>query len=363
MAEKQQSSRVFYLDNIKVFLTFLVIIHHSAQAFLNRGEWIVKDVDYALWLNNLLLVNMTFFMGAFFFISGYFIPKSRDNKSITQFVRTKVKRLLIPVLILLIVIVPIYFYIAYCYNNHISISFWNYYVEIYWKSGIMSYEHGWYLVSLFLYSMIYLLIEKFLNNYHGKLTILKIIVFIGIMSILSFLIRIVFPIDKWIDIFGVIGIEPAHLPQYFLMFTAGILAYKNKWLENLSKKIGLPFSIIGMMLIILCYSKDMVDKKVISVIFEYFAVFESIMAVSIIIGLIWIIKNIHKLSKGIKVLQDNSFGAYVIHNLYVVLLQVFVFGLNINVNVKFILVAGLAIVLSFFTSMLLRRIPLIAKVI
>lgn len=147
------------------------------------------------------------------------------------------------------------------------------------------------------------------------------------------------------------------------MFTAGNIAYKNKWLENLPKKIGLPFSIFGMMLIILCYSKDMVDKKVISIIFEYFALFESIMAVSIIIRLIWIFKNINKLSKGIKVLQDNSFGAYVIHNLYVVLLQVLVFGLNINVNVKFILVAGLAIVLSFFTSFLLRRIPLIAKVI
>ncbi len=64
--------------------------------------------------------------------------------------------------------------------------------------------------------MLYLIIEKITNKIHTDITIGKIIVFSAIMIILSYLIRLIWPIDTWVDVFGFIGIEPAHLPQYLM---------------------------------------------------------------------------------------------------------------------------------------------------
>lgn len=63
------SKRILYLDNLKIFLILLVIIHHSAHAYIFKfsnipsPDWIIKDyASTEMWLNNILIVNMTFVM-------------------------------------------------------------------------------------------------------------------------------------------------------------------------------------------------------------------------------------------------------------------------------------------------------------
>lgn len=201
------SSRTTYLDNLKIFLTILVIAHHACQAYTIGGDWIVKDLDSASWLSSFLCVNMTFFMGAFFFVSGYFVPKSLQNKSIKEYIIKRAKRLLIPIVFLILVVVPLYYYIAYCHAIKHYISFFDFYIEIYWKQEMVSYDHGWFLISLFIYSMLYILIRKFSDRIKVELTGFLVCILIIVMSIFTFLIRLAYPIDKWIDLFGFIGID------------------------------------------------------------------------------------------------------------------------------------------------------------
>ncbi|MBE6050111.1 MAG: hypothetical protein E7214_05445 [Clostridium sp.] len=70
----------------------------------------------------------------------------------------------------LIILVPLEYYIAEVAMKRINIGFFNYYINIYWGTGIMSYEHGWFLVSLFLYSIFYVIMKKII----GKAFIKKI---------------------------------------------------------------------------------------------------------------------------------------------------------------------------------------------
>ena len=37
---------------------------------------------------------------------------------------------------------------------------------------------------------------------------------------------------------GFLSSEPAHLPQYVLMFALGIVAYRNDWFGSLSPSVG-----------------------------------------------------------------------------------------------------------------------------
>ena len=73
--------RLHYLDNIKVFLIILVVIHHVGQAYGSTGgSWYYSYPDERVRsLGLFFLFNASFFMGLFFFISGYFLPGSFDR--------------------------------------------------------------------------------------------------------------------------------------------------------------------------------------------------------------------------------------------------------------------------------------------
>lgn len=74
--------RLYYLDNLKVCLTVLVIMHHAGQAYGNGGAWPYTPSNPAEsmpWIWHFFSTNAAFFMGLYFFISGYFVPRSFDK--------------------------------------------------------------------------------------------------------------------------------------------------------------------------------------------------------------------------------------------------------------------------------------------
>lgn len=353
-----EKKRVTYLDNIKILLTVLVIAHHGCQPYAGGGgEWIVKDSSKAFAMGNFLTVNMTFFMSAFFFISGYFVPKSKENRSVGTYIGKKAKRLLLPVVALVLCIVPIYNYIVYRADTTNTLSFIQFYIRKYWGEGLISYDHGWFLVSLFLYSLLYLLVEKPCKKIKGNLTVWKIVGFTAIMAVLTFLIRLFYSIDTWVDIFGVIGIEPAHLPQYLLWFFAGTCACENDWLEQITDKMGKIFSGIAAFTIFIIYFRRILPSVVINTVYLIFPLYETLMSVSIIITLIYLFKKyISSQNAFFKSVSQNAFSMYIWHNLFVVSTQVVLCGIAISGYVKSAIVAAVSVSGAYLISVITRKI-------
>ena len=92
--------RLHYLDNLKVFLTVLVIVHHQTCSFTG-GSWYFNVGNYPSSFQavgkTFLAMNQSYFMCLFFFISGYFTPTSFERKGRQLFLRDKFQRLGIPV--------------------------------------------------------------------------------------------------------------------------------------------------------------------------------------------------------------------------------------------------------------------------
>ena len=56
-----QKDRIAYVDQIRVFLTCLVVAHHAGQAYgPTGGVWVVDNVAKAAWLGNFFFVNAGF---------------------------------------------------------------------------------------------------------------------------------------------------------------------------------------------------------------------------------------------------------------------------------------------------------------
>ena len=89
---KAEACRSYYLDNLKVFLTVLVIAHHAMIPFTGGGGWpyVPSNAEERMpYMWHFLSTNAAFFMGLFFMISGYFVPKSFDRQGFAHFVGKK----------------------------------------------------------------------------------------------------------------------------------------------------------------------------------------------------------------------------------------------------------------------------------
>jgi hypothetical protein len=62
-------ARLFHLDNLRVYLTILVILHHTAIAYGAGGDWSIVDpaVDdiSPIFLTFFTAVNQSYFMSAY----------------------------------------------------------------------------------------------------------------------------------------------------------------------------------------------------------------------------------------------------------------------------------------------------------
>ena len=93
------ANRLWFLDNLRILLVFLVVAHHAAQAYgPTGGSWPVGQTERAAVLGPFITINSMFFMGLFFFISGYFTPGSANRKGTRAFIVDRMFRFGLPLL-------------------------------------------------------------------------------------------------------------------------------------------------------------------------------------------------------------------------------------------------------------------------
>ena len=91
-------TRIYFLDNLRTFLIFLVVLYHAGFTYQSAMEsnWIVVDTARSDAIGLVGLYLDIFIMAVMFFISGYFIPISLKNNSSWSYVKSKFKRIMIP---------------------------------------------------------------------------------------------------------------------------------------------------------------------------------------------------------------------------------------------------------------------------
>lgn len=352
--------RRYYMDTLKVVLTCLVIAHHASQAYgPTGGAWVYHNSNGIIaWLGNFMAVNMSFMMGLFFMISGFFLPASWNGQTLGSFIGKKLNRLMIPVLIIMFAIVPVYFYIADMLHAPSRIGFFAYYFFHYLGEFRISYEHGWYLLHLCLYSVVYAAVKTLAKNRKARSLPFKtyyVFVLALLVSVISYFVRLVFPIDRWINLLGFFALEPAHVPQYVLFFSFGILAGENDYFETIPKKTGCMLACFGAVMALLIYLGDWMGPLQ-AMIWRYWVLYESFMAVFLAVGLIVAFREFFSGTGTLqKTLARSAFTAYILHNLFVVPFQVLFDASPLGPWARFIAVSVLSIVCAFASADLFLR--------
>jgi len=99
------------LDALRACLTLLVVFHHCAITYGALGGWYYHEVAAGPSVESALLtlfcaINQAFFMGLFFFLAGYYTPRSIDRKGAARFLADRLLRLGLPLLVYGLLIAP-----------------------------------------------------------------------------------------------------------------------------------------------------------------------------------------------------------------------------------------------------------------
>ena len=333
--------RLYFLDTLKVMLTILVVFHHAAEAYSPYSAWVYKpsnkeEMMPLIWHFN--SVNAAFFMGLFFFIAGYFVPRSYDKQGIWVFVKKKLLRLGIPVVLVTA-------FLTYA-TGHLEVG------------------HLWYVESLLLFCLVYAFVRRFMSPIQVKsnVSLWGSLAVALIMGVCGHFIRQISPQDNWIWVLGFIHIEPAHYLQYVMMFILGVLAYRGQWLTGINNRIGAISLLIGSALAIGDYVRN--DGAWNNFVCQWFGIYESLLCVFFSVGLLWLFR---EFVNGTNAFQSwcsqQAYGAYIIHLFVLLAIQNATDGIMLPGIVKFIIIGSVASIISFVVTYLLRLVPGVKKVL
>lgn len=277
----RKAARLDYVDALRAFLILLVIAHHSVEAYVARHAPEIALLDAPIpraW--SFLAVNAAFFMGLFFFLAGYYTPGAYDRKGAGRFIGDRWSRLGIPFFLGFLLIVPLADWMRLTLSpglvtipfGGVHIGYWDYFTRDFlgigsrpelWPVGErwpqMNFGWLWFVEHLLIYSMLYAAWRALVPTRTkdsappAPPTGWAIFGYAVALAVASYLIRIPYPINRWIAFLGFWQMEPAHLPQYASLFVIGLIAGRGRWIETMPRARGLAWLAVGVALALLLY--------------------------------------------------------------------------------------------------------------
>jgi glucans biosynthesis protein C len=365
------SARLFFADHLRVALTILVVLHHLAVIYgANAAFYYLEppknDPVAFLVLLVFVLINQGYFMGFFFLISGYFTPGSFDHKGPASFLKDRLLRLGIPLLVFLLVLNPIAS-IGLYYWTSIKIPF----ISLY--PGLIGVGPLWFVEMLLIFDVGYVVwrSSRRTHTLHVEREVrppsyLEVGIFVLALSLASYLLRIVVPPGMFIPVFGFPTLS--YLPQYLSFFILGVIAFRCNWLRTIPNsmgKVGFGMALGATILLFplaLSGGADFVGKGHWQS--AVYALWDSTFSVGMCLGLITFFRRFFNRSgKLSRFLSRHAYAVYIIHAPVIVLLALALRGIHPEQLLKFALAALIGVPLCFALALLVRKIAFASRIL
>ncbi len=382
------TGRWYFLDNLRIALTILVIAHHVGQAYgPTGGAWPIQEAARAGILGPFFTVNRSFFMSLFFLISGYLMVMSYDRSRPFAFVKGRVLRLGMPLVAFFLLVIPLQQYLCHRLTGDLgTMSFGRYYADCYsggsqppagWKGfwPEMNFGHLWYVEHLLLFSLCYALLRALgLRLSQRDLAQAKppaawaIMLFALALAFTSATIRIWYPIDKWIGFLGFIQVAFADVPRDLSFFILGTIAYRRQWFLSLPNRMGRAWLLIGVALAGLWYAYARglrpllpISKTAMTVVYP---IWEALLCCGMCIGLLyWFRERLNHQTGWSKALAEGQYAGYLFHVPVIVLIQYAVANATVGPFSKFLLVTAVGVPLTFLLAHGIRQPAFVKKIL
>ena len=377
-----QGTRLLFIDNLRTLLICGVVVLHLAVTYGGVGSWYyqdpVKDILTTAILTILTATGQACGMGLFFLIAAYFTPGSYDRKGPAPFLRDRLVRLGVPLLLYDLLLDPLVVYLA----GGLHGPYWSFYGDYPLHVGGIGSGPVWFLAVLLLFTIFYVAWRGLTRHRPQdaartrKLPGYRAIYgFIFTFGLVSFVVRIWWPAGR---VFQPLNLQVAYLPQYISLYVLGLIAYRRNWFFELTPRIGRDWlrtvliALLVPIIVTIIYmiggagAGTQIGFSVGGLHWQAFvyALWESFMVVGVCIGLLVLFRSRWnhqgRLAKG---LAANVYTVYLIHPLVIVSFAYAFQGVALYPLLKFVIAVLIALPLCFLISNFIRKIPLADRIL
>ena len=342
-----------YIDNLRWMIILLLIPYHAAMAWNIWGE-----PNYIIFGSNNMISSIVvffspYFMPALFLISGMCARFSLHKRTAKQYVSERFKKLFIPFVFGVLLIMPLMTYIADKFNYGYDGSFLHHYLIFFTKftdftgaDGGFSVGQFWFVLYLFVISVIAVkiitLLKKISLNVKKDIP-LWLVCLLGLP--LLFLSEL-------------LSIGGKSLAEYTYIFLVGYYVFSNDNVINKTGKykfiflcVGLTATVLNVYMFIWAGAQYQLLNTVVKFVSEWF----------MILALIGIGKSYLDFSgKASRYMSQRSFAFYILHFIWVVLFQYLMFDIcGDNAVLLYVVPIVLAYCTTFLSCEICVRIPFV----
>jgi glucan biosynthesis protein C len=379
-------SRVVFVDHLRAALIILVVLHHLDVIYAANIGFYYVEPAYSQVLALVVLVifqliNQAYFMGFFFLISGYFTPNSFERKGLRVFLKDRLIRLGIPLLVYTFALGPLTDFIGVPHIEASLLAKAGISLPLTWQDYPMFINWGspgplWFVAMLLVFDFSYVawrvatrsgVMHPATDSAFPSYRV--IIAFVLVLALASYLIRIVLPLGTYVMSFPTL----AYLPQYLGFFVVGTVAYRGNWLRTIPSRMGKVGFAVALLVTLTLFPVALFFSTLSggpaflgngywqSVVY---ALWDSTFAVGMVLGLTTLFRRSfdHPSRLG-QFLSQHSYAVFVIHIPVIVSLAVAIQGIHLEQFLKFGLAAIVGLPVCFAVAYLVRKIPLANKVL
>jgi hypothetical protein len=363
------NQRMYYIDWLRVIAFGLLFVFHSLRLF-DTYPWHLKNAETSTSINYIIEFMHSWRMYIIFLVSGagtYFAMKSKKE----NFLNGRLKRLIIPYIFGVFILIPpqkffeaiqqsgfegnYLHFLTQLPNGLINENFgWN----LIW-TGYLGY-HIWYLVYLFVQTLLFLPLFKLLLRYQNKVCEHSNKLFRSFYSIwfilipfvlLEFLLRPVFPhYLNWAD-----------FATFSLYFLIGFLLQINQNIILFIEKNAYKFLLIA----VTCWSLYLFNKTFFDNIstpeyhLNYFfsIILKNLNSISWVFAFTGLGKKY--LNFNHRYLNDLNQGIlpfYILHQTLIIIVGYYIVSMNLTITVKFVFVFLVSFILTIGSYQIIWRI-------
>jgi len=351
--------------------------------------WYYHDATNALTaglVTSLTGIGQAFCLGLFFLISAYFTPGAYDRKGVGPFLRGRLVRLGLPLLIYDSVINPFVLFIVAGFPG----SYWQFYTGYLLSLRGIGQGPSWFIEALLFFAMFYALWRVCSTWWshalpgmrtpgrsitsarrHPYPTTGAILLYIVGLALITFVIRILLPVGWW---FQPLNLMLAEFPQYISMFILGLIAYRRGWLARIPDAVGKRWcwvALIDLLSFALLYVLNGIRGGSIDYFLGGFhwqalvyASWEAIMCVAMCTGLlVFFRKHLNRPGRVWNFLSANAYATYIFHPVILVGLAYSLHTVALYPLLKLGIAVVIAVPMSFLISSMIRKIPFANRVL
>lgn len=371
--------RLAFIDNIRWTMILLVLSMHASDTYSPFGSWYYTDRG-AMSFGTVIAFGLyqtflqAFFMALLFFIAGYFAAPAFDRKGAARFTRDRFLRLGVPTLLYMLVIGPLtQYFLSRTWGSGGFTHQW----MIHLRDGEWLSETGpmWFCAFLLALSLGYAWLRQLRPEARAFAKDVPhtrgIMLFVIAMALATFLVRIAVP-----QTVSVLNMHPGDFPQYILMFTAGVAAWRGRWFDKLSWRTAtrwssaallLSFPLLALLIVAggaLQHDTSQYEGGL-NLVSAGKSLWEALVCVGMAFGLIALYRRyFDRQGPAAKFLSENAFAVYLFHPPVIIGLALLLHPLVLPALAKAVLLTAAAAVATFTLSALVfRRLPMLDRIL